>query len=556
MRRTAGVLVGMTLLAPGAWAQEPIEAPSTITAVTVFPDRAGVTRTARVQLPNGSHAVTVGPLPSGVEPDSVSVRGAGEAAVTLYGARVVTRQLEAAQDPRVNALEDEIRELTRRSQTLQNTTWVLEQERQYLASIQAASSEQISKELVTKSPSASDAASLLAFLDEALLKTFARQQEADLELEETGRQLDKLQRELAQLAQGRFKQETAILVELEASRAGAFELQVSYRLPGATWQPSYEARASTSSDQVELGSSALVRQQTGEDWPEVALTLSTARPAIAGSMPELQPWKLRPWEPILEQRVFQSEAPMARAMSALEGKEALGKKARRDEAADAPASATPAQALIEAQGPAVTFTLPRRESIPADWQPHKVPIGSQRLTAALAYEATPKLSPYAYLRAKVTNTSEVLYLPGPVAVFLDDGFVATAHLKLVAPGETFDLYLGADERVKVERKQLKERVEVSLLPGLRGKTKSTDYEWLTTLENFTGRRITILVSDQIPVSEREEIVVESVAYRPEEVGKDPEKPGVFRWTVELGPTQKQELRVSYRIRHPVDLAVQ
>ena len=128
-------------------------------------------------------------------------------------------------------------------------------------------------------------------------------------------------------------------------------------------------------------------------------------------------------------------------------------------------------------------------------------------------------------------------------------------MRLIAPGEELDLFLGVDERVKVERKQLKERVEVSLLPGLRGKTKSTDYEFLTTIENFTGRRITVTAFDQVPVSDREEIVVESVQYAPPEIEKDSEKPGVFTWTPDLSPTQKQELRLIYRVRHPVDMQV-
>lgn len=215
-----------------------------------------------------------------------------------------------------------------------------------------------------------------------------------------------------------------------------------------------------------------------------------------------------------------------------------------------------ATATIETQGPSVTFHLPKPESIPDDWQPHKVPIGSQRFQATLAYETTPRVLPFAFLRAKVTNASDALLLAGPVAVFLDGAFVATASLKQIAPGEEFDLYLGVDERVKVERKPLKEHVEVSLLPGLHGKTRSTDYEFLTTISNFTGRHIAVTVFDQLPVSEREEIIVESVKQTPAEVEKDPDKPGVFRWLLELNANQKQELKLSYRVRHPVDVQIQ
>jgi len=537
-------------------AAETIAADSTVSAVTVFPDRAAVTRTAVVKLPAGSHAVAFGPLPAQVEPESVTAKGAGEAAVMLYGVRLVTEQLETAQDPRAKELEEDIRKLQRRQQQAQNTRQVLEQERTYLSSIQAASSEQIGKDLITTSPSAADTAALLAFLDGAFLKNFERDQDAAVELEEFARLLGKLQRELAELTQGRYTHQTKILVDLEAQDGGTLRLEVSYRLPGATWQPSYEARATTASNEVILALSGLVRQQTGEDWDDVRVTLSTAKPSIAGSMPELQPWFLRPWEPVNALRAHRGlmmEQPASVPESSVVDRI---DESRVGRGGGADLEAQLAQATVASQGPAVTFTLPRPESIPADWQPHKVPIGSTSFAAQLAYETTPRLLPHAFLRAKIVNATSTLYLPGPVSVFLDGAFVSTASMKQVAPNEEFDLYLGVDERVKIERRPLKERVEVSLLPGLRGKTKSTEYEFLTTVENFTGRRIGITAFDQVPVSEREEIVVESVKTAPGGVEKDPEKPGVFRWVFELAPDQKQELRLSYRVRHPVEMQIQ
>lgn len=537
-------------------AAETLHPDSKIVAVTVFPDRAGVMREARLELPPGSSLVEIGPLPSQVEPDSVSAKGVGEGGVTLYGARLITRQLATAQDSRVKALEEEIRKAMRRDQELRDTQKIVEQERAYLASIQAASSEQIGKDLVTKAPSATDAAALLAFLDDAFTKNAQRAQQASVELEELSRQLDKLRRELAELTRGGNQQESLVQVELEAKKAGTFQLQVSYRLPGASWQPTYEARATATANEVELVLSGVVRQRTGEDWPEAQVSLSTARPSVAGSMPELEPWFLRPWEPpvaaLQSTRLLRAMAPEAvddQAMMMDENGAPRRKALEREEA-------KVAYATVEAEGPSVTFQLAKPTSIPSDWQAHKAPIVSQRLAAALAYQTTPRLLPLAFLRAKVTNSTEALLLAGPVSVFLDGAFVATAAMPQVAPGETFDLYLGVDERVKIERKQLKEHVEVSLLPGLRGKTKSTEYEFLTTIENFTGRRITVTAFDQVPVSEREEIVVESVKTVPVEIEKDKEKPGVFHWALDLSPTQKQELRLSYRVRHPVDLRIQ
>jgi uncharacterized protein (TIGR02231 family) len=232
-------------------------------------------------------------------------------------------------------------------------------------------------------------------------------------------------------------------------------------------------------------------------------------------------------------------------------------EARPAEAEEKDQLATLATATVGTQGPAVTYRLPKPETVPGDWQPHKMPIGSESFQASLMYGATPRLVPYAFLRARVKNTTAQVFLPGAVSVFLDGAFIATASLEQIAPAEEFDLYLGVDERVKVERQELKEKVEVSLLPGLRGKTKSIDYEQLTTIENFTGRKIHLTVFDLVPVSQREEIVVESVRQAPPNVEADLEqRPGVFRWELDLAPSQKQELRLSYRVRHPVDMQVQ
>ena len=115
-------------------------------------------------------------------------------------------------------------------------------------------------------------------------------------------------------AGGKSRAAVPVARELEAEHAGTLQLDVSYRLPGAGWRPAYEARAETGTDAVELVSYGLVRQRTGEDWRDVRLTLSTAKPTIAGSMPRLEPLKLRPWQPIeLRKKAEVGFAAMAEA---------------------------------------------------------------------------------------------------------------------------------------------------------------------------------------------------------------------------------------------------
>ena len=101
MKRLGMIAASLFAGATSLWAAQPQRVESKITAVTVFPDRAGITRVVSLNLSQGAQTIEVSPLPSHVEPASVTAKGRGKAEVTLYGVRLVTKQLETAQDPKV-----------------------------------------------------------------------------------------------------------------------------------------------------------------------------------------------------------------------------------------------------------------------------------------------------------------------------------------------------------------------------------------------------------------------------------------------------------------------
>jgi uncharacterized protein (TIGR02231 family) len=274
-------------------------------------------------------------------------------------------------------------------------------------------------------------------------------------------------------------------------------------------------------------------------------------------MPEIEPWFLKRFEPqrfeVLDETGLFS-APRKRALLKGELAEEESKLVAR--APQVPETAVVAAAAVETKGPSVIFTLPKRESIPSDWQPKKAAIGSYSLPATFGYEITPRLSPSAYLRAKVKNTSETLFLSGPVQVFLEGAYVGSSSIDNVGPTEEFDFYLGVDERIRVEQRPIKEKVDVSLLPGFHGRIRTTDYEFVTKIENFKPSEIDITLIDQIPISQHDEIKVEQVTLDPKPTEEDKEKPGVYRWKFKMPREGKQEVKLSYRVTHPVDFIVE
>jgi uncharacterized protein (TIGR02231 family) len=213
-------------------------------------------------------------------------------------------------------------------------------------------------------------------------------------------------------------------------------------------------------------------------------------------------------------------------------------------------SATLAQATVDQTATSASFKIAAASSVPSDNSPQKIPVTTAALAANPEYLTTPKLQPAAFLTAKVVNTSEFPLLGGAMNVFLDGTFVATSALRTVMAGEKFDLALGVDEGISVKHKRVKRFTEDT---GLTNSGKRVTYEYLITLQNNKRTAAHVIVSDQIPVSRNEKIVVKQLAPDAKEIKPTPE--GVLKWTLDLKPAEKRELTVKFSIDHPNDVQV-
>ena len=146
-------------------------------------------------------------------------------------------------------------------------------------------------------------------------------------------------------------------------------------------------------------------------------------------------------------------------------------------------------------GPGV-YRVQRPLAVPADGGPHKTSIGRFGLDAALDHLAVPVLAPEAYLRATVTNTSPLLLLPGPARVFHGTQFAGETSLATVAAGEEFELQLGVDDQIRVERKLRRRSTGKAVIGG----TRTIDIGYEITVENHRTGKTRVSVHDRIPVS--------------------------------------------------------
>ncbi|MEU4567028.1 DUF4139 domain-containing protein [Micromonospora sp. NPDC023956] len=549
---------------------ENIDAP--IVAVTVYADRARVTRRGTVPLAAGEHRLRIGPLPLGLRRDSLRVGGRGPA--TVLGVDLVTRHQARSTDEQAQDLEQRRRALTDELAALDGADAVEAQRAEFLTLLSQRAGGTYARALASGDAAPADVAAFADSVAGQLAAGHERQRELARRRTDVSESLAAVDRHLkevrAKRAPDRLFAEVTVLVTDEAPDDGAttpatptapgssaptasgpavadLELELTYVVDGARWQPSYDLRLVD--EVVTLTWFGLVSQETGEDWPECRLELSTARPAVTATVPELSPWyldRVRPLPPPMPMSApaggaLPKPAPAARSFGAAESGRA---------GAPAPAPVRQSVAEVEQGIAAATYRPARSVAVPADGSAHRATVAVLDLPAALDHVTAPVREPVAHLRATVRNTSTHTLLPGPAAIFHGADFVGSTRLRAWAPGEETELALGVDDRVRVERTLTRRSDTRATL----GSTRRRDVEYAVTVANHTPRVATVTVRDQLPVSRDEGVVVRETRLDP--APDERTELGELTWRLRLAPGGTGEVSLGFRVElaKGVDLA--
>lgn len=513
---------------------QPIEGPSQVTSVIVYPDSARVSRVVEADLQAGANTILLRGLPAGLDPASLRVEGSGGAAIVIASAQ--TRLAPTTTEPPDQSAAARLRELRETEKTIETRIEALEGRRAMVRRFAEAGPDRAgtgeSGLDVAKWAQAWDAVGReLARVGEEIRlarASLAQTQDAIRALEVSNR------------GPAGASPAREALVDLEVAAATRGRITVTYQVRGASWRPAYDVRLTTDKGKadVELVRRALVRQRTGEDWSGAELIVSTARPGRSARAPE-----------VFTERVGFLDA------SALQPRTAADAPLRqRTLAAPAPlAAATPAveqEATLEAGEYDAQFRIPGRVDVPTDGAERALRIASRTTQADLSVRIAPALDQTAYLEATMVNADDAPLLSGEASIHRNGAFVGRTRIDLVAPGARARIGMGADERVKVERKPVSRKENE---PTWLGSTKQETREFRTTVQNLHPFPVRALLIDRIPVSENAAIVVEQLPATTAPTDKQADgRRGVLGWTLDLAPGETREVRLAYRLRWPAD----
>ncbi|MGV3540844.1 MAG: DUF4139 domain-containing protein, partial [Rufibacter sp.] len=470
-----------------------------VKAVTVFLNRAQVTNHGRATVDPGVTELVLEGLPVQLDERSVQVNPTGN--VTLLSVRYEQNFLQNAGKTRqLEQLEDSLLSYNGRIRILTDQRDVLQKEEALLQANQNLGGSQTGL-------TAARLKEVADFYRTRLLAIRKEIQTLDVQLALLRERQNQFNNQLNQ-TRSRQQANNRVIVAVQAQARTQVNLEVTYLVMNAGWQPIYDLRASGNQGPVQLQYKANVRQNTGVSWDNVQLTLATTNPAEGAQKPDLFPQQLE----ILSSPPVRSKvkftAPVIKKDEEVRELDEVVVTGYGVAVKEAPAPAMSTSDFTEAVATtlAAEFKIGIPFSVPSDGKPHTVDIQQHSLTTTYAHTTVPKLDPTAFLVAHLTNWENLKLLPGEANVFLAGTFTGKSYLNPEQTRDTLTLSLGRDQNVVVQRERMKDYQKRSTL----GSNIKEQFGYEISLRNTKAQPVTITVEDQVPVSTTSEIEVEEI----------------------------------------------
>ena len=514
---------------------------SKITDVTVFRNYAKETRHANTSIPEGNSEIIISNVSTYLDENSLQVATKGNVKILSVSSRLnyLTDKIKSAQ---LMKLSDSIGILN------EDVSWLREQVTSY------------NNELALLDDNTKLANDKTTFTSLQVKELADLYRVRSIELRKFIFDLTKKQKSLnekmvrinSQITEINGNQQTAIkeiVLKVNAKQAGQVSFKCSYIVTNAYWIPIYDIRAKNVNEPLHLDCRAKVVQNTGYDWKDVKLTLSTANPSANHDRPLLSPIFIDFFQPdYYNYKMKKSEnvgyAAESQMMNMATAKVDIARAYDDKDFVDGLKAVDNNVTIAEGEM-AVEYNIETLQDVESDNKEHLVGIQEIQIPAIYSYHTVPKLDMTAYLLARVTDWAKYNLLAGEANIFFDDNYVGKSYLNPNVSSDTLLISLGRDEKINVKRIKLNDYSAKKLFSGNIKETKAFE----TTIKNNKNTAIEIELLDQYPISKNSQIEVSldesNGATVTEEYGK-------LVWKIKLQPNESKKIKLVYTIKYPKD----
>jgi uncharacterized protein (TIGR02231 family) len=574
------LLVLFTLLNDSMVTSAPSTVKSKITAVKLYTNRAEITRVSRIKLIKGSNTILIEGLP-----DNMIDWSARGTLPEKYNGRIVSLEimrqaLIEKKKNRIHDIEKKLEELRDRDAELADDMTNIRQQEIFLDSIVEFTKNTASKELETRIPQTSLWSGTMNYVSSKRKELLTAGRNIQKKRRALAEDIQRLEFELSQLAgasyyssykklnmavdrntrSGMVQQygdftdsyaemertikdersgvaiEKRIMLNIYSAVEGETDFTFSYLIPDTRWQMTYDFRASRKDNSIEVILYADIYQKTGEDWDNIDLSLSTGAPQSSIAIPVIPPWYLRKRESYRQDYSVSTRSDYrAKKAEAVAG-------ISDDEEQD---NVIP-EATIQTSGLFLEVKIPGRQTIESANRYQKKLIKSYSFRSGRGlkyyYKTLPDSSGRVYLVAKTSNQTELPWLGGEAQVFLENEFIGRVQIPDTSVGKEEELVLGISQEITAKKEFVKKYEDSA---GVFGGKRRVVYSCAITVENNSRETAEILILDNFPVSQNDDIKVEieklSAQYQQDEGTKKTTeyRQGIRRFTVSVAPGTKR-----------------
>lgn len=370
--------------------------------------------------------------------------------------------------------------------------------------------------------------------------------------------------QLVELNYNENQRSNQVVVLVDAATDLTSSTVLKYLVSDCGWAATYDLSAIDIDQKINLKYKAQVYNNTGNDWSNVALTLSTGDPKLSAAHPELATWYLSasvlrrisnksneyitPQANNLDYRsgaVSSMNIANQRAYDnyVLDKKEVKRSGSFQIGRNDDKNGTSVQMKTIEISELAAEFTIKNKFSCPSDAKPYIVDVKEMNLDATFSHITVPKLDRAAFLMANIVGWQELDLIPGPTNVYFGGTYVGVSRIDTRNVSDTLSLSFGRDNQVVVLRK-LKSEMSTKKVVG---STKRDSYMYELIIRNNRNVPINITVHDQIPISTSSDITITDDELSG---GMKSAITGEVTWKLRVAPSDLANKEIGYTVKYP------
>lgn len=335
-----------------------------------------------------------------------------------------------------------------------------------------------------------------------------------------------------------------IIVTLSSKEIVSGKFTISYLVSEAGWTPLYDIRSDISSGKINLNYKAQVYQNTGTDWDNVNLNISTNNPYQNKTKPTLHPWYIDYNMYKQEQISYKNNRTMPPSSMADKAK-SYGFSTTSDSEMEVNALSAAEFVQVIDHVISAEFKIDLPYSIKSNSEQHMVLVKNIDLEVKYNYFAAPKLDNGAYLVAQLSKLDELQLIPAKANIFFEGSYIGETYIDPTTMEDTLNLSLGKDPNIIIRRNLLKKDCKEKIVGNYIEKTYSNAIE----VKNLKSNGINIILQDQLPITQNTDITIEALDMSK---GRYDDKTGIIEWDLNIKTKETKTIEFQYKVKYNKD----